>query len=133
MLAKALTAGMDVGKRRWPGRAWRSSTTPPSAAAGWSPSPARCRADAGIELDGTRGWFAEKDAFVGRREHGQLRHRVPGFKTGRKGGEGFVLEKFTGAGTLFIAGAGNFIDLNPAKYGGKIQVDTGCMVAFQDT
>jgi uncharacterized protein (AIM24 family) len=56
-----------------------------------------------------------------------------GFKTGRKGGEGFVLEKFSGTGTLFIAGAGNFIELNPAKYGGKIQVDTGCVVAFQDT
>ena len=34
---------------------------------------------------------------------------------------------------MFIAGAGNFIDLNPAKYGGKIQVDTGCIVAFEDT
>ena len=56
-----------------------------------------------------------------------------GCKAGRKGGEGFVLEKFTGVGTLFIAGAGNFIELNPAKYGGKIQVDTGCVVAFEDT
>ena len=55
-----------------------------------------------------------------------------GFGSGRKGGEGFVLEKFTGSGTLFIAGAGNFIELNPAKYGGKIQVDTGCVVAFED-
>ena len=44
-----------------------------------------------------------------------------------------MLEKFTGVGTLVIAGAGNFIELNPAKYGGKIQVDTGCVVAFQDT
>ncbi len=44
-----------------------------------------------------------------------------------------MLEKFTGVGTLLIAGAGNFIELNPAKYGGKIQVHTGCLVAFEDT
>ena len=56
-----------------------------------------------------------------------------GWKAGRKSGEGFILEKFTGYGTLVIAGAGNFIELNPAKYGGKIQVDTGCVVAFQDS
>jgi uncharacterized protein (AIM24 family) len=44
-----------------------------------------------------------------------------------------VLEKFTGYGTLLLAGAGNFIDVNPADYGGKLQVDTGCVVAFENT
>ncbi len=44
-----------------------------------------------------------------------------------------MLEKFTGTGTLVIAGAGNFIELNPARYGGKVQVDTGCVVAFQES
>ena len=86
-----------------------------------------------IELDGTTGWFAEKDAFVAAESTVDFDIAFQGWKTGRKGGEGFVLEKFTGRGTLFLAGAGNFIDLNPAKYGGKIQVDTGCIVAFQDT
>ena len=86
-----------------------------------------------IELDGTGGWFAEKDAFVAAESTVDFDIAFQGWKTGRKGGEGFVLEKFSGTGTLFLAGAGNFIDLNPAKYGGKIQVDTGCVVAFQDT
>jgi uncharacterized protein (TIGR00266 family) len=86
-----------------------------------------------IELDGSRGWFAEKDAFVAAESTVDFDIAFSGFKTGRRGGEGFVLEKFTGSGTVFIAGAGNFIDLNPAKYGGKIQVDTGCVVAFEDT
>src|SRR3954451_16321451 len=86
-----------------------------------------------IELDGTRGWFAEKDAFVAAEASVNFDIAFSGFRTGRKGGEGFVLEKFTGTGTLLIAGAGNFIELNPAKYGGKIQVDTGCVVAFQDS
>jgi uncharacterized protein (AIM24 family) len=86
-----------------------------------------------LELDGTRGWFAEKDAFVAAESTVNFDIAFSGFRTGRRGGEGFILEKFTGSGTLLIAGAGNFIDLNPAKYGGKIQVHTGCLVAFEDT
>jgi uncharacterized protein (AIM24 family) len=86
-----------------------------------------------IELDGTRGWFAEKDAFVAAEAGVAFDIAFSGLRQGWKGGEGFVLEKFTGVGTLLIAGAGNFIELNPAKYGGKIQVHTGCLVAFEDT
>jgi uncharacterized protein (AIM24 family) len=86
-----------------------------------------------LELDGTRGWFAEKDAFVAAESTVNFDIAFSGFRTGRRGGEGFILEKFTGSGTLLIAGAGNFIDLNPAKYGGKVQVHTGCLVAFEDT
>jgi uncharacterized protein (AIM24 family) len=86
-----------------------------------------------IELDGSRGWFAEKDAFVAAESTVNFDIAFGGLRSGLKGGEGLVLEKFTGSGTLFIAGAGNFIELNPAKYGGKIQVHTGCLVAFEDT
>ncbi|HEU4480314.1 MAG TPA: AIM24 family protein, partial [Actinomycetota bacterium] len=85
-----------------------------------------------IELDGTVGWTAEKDAFVAAESSVRFDIKFAGLTTGRRGGEGFVLERFTGAGTLLIAGAGNFIDLNPSDYGGKIQVDTGCVVAFDD-
>ena len=46
------------------------------------------------------------------------------------GGEGFILEKFSDVGTLFISSCGNLIELNPADYGGKIQIDTGALVAF---
>jgi uncharacterized protein (AIM24 family) len=49
---------------------------------------------------------------------------------GMFGGEGFLLEKFSGVGTVFIGACGNFIELNPADYGGKIQVDTGAIVGF---
>ncbi len=86
-----------------------------------------------LELDGTRGWYAEKDAFVAAEASVNFDIAFSGLRSGIKGGEGFVLEKFTGSGTVLIAGAGNFIELNPAKYGGKIQVDTGCVVAFEDT
>ncbi|MFE1441642.1 AIM24 family protein [Streptomyces sp. NPDC058739] len=85
-----------------------------------------------LELDGTRAWFAEKDAFVAAESTVDFGIAFQGGRTGTKGGEGFVLEKFTGRGTVIIAGAGNFIDLNPADFGGRVEVDTGCVVAFED-
>jgi uncharacterized protein (TIGR00266 family) len=48
------------------------------------------------------------------------------------GGEGFILEKFTGPGTTFIHAGGDFIDFDlPA--GQVLQVEAGCIVAFDET
>jgi uncharacterized protein (AIM24 family) len=85
-----------------------------------------------LELDGTRAWFAEKDAFVAAESSVEFGIAFAGGRQGMSGGEGFILEKFTGRGTVIIAGAGNFIDLNPAEFGGRIEVDTGCIVAFEE-
>ncbi|MCL4445763.1 MAG: AIM24 family protein [Actinobacteria bacterium] len=86
-----------------------------------------------LELDGTRGWYTEKSTLVGAESSVNFDISFAGIRRGIRGGTGFVLEHFTGSGTLFIAAAGNFIELNPAKYGGKIQVHAGCLVAFEDT
>ncbi len=48
------------------------------------------------------------------------------------GGEGFILEKLTGPGTVFIHGGGDFIEFNLAP-GEVMQVDTGSVVAFDDS
>jgi uncharacterized protein (TIGR00266 family) len=48
------------------------------------------------------------------------------------GGEGFILEKLTGPGTVFIHGGGDFIEFD-LKPGEMLQVDTGCIVAFDET
>ena len=48
------------------------------------------------------------------------------------GGEGFILEKLTGPGTVFIHGGGDFVDFMLAP-GEQLQVDTGCIVAFQES
>lgn len=85
-----------------------------------------------LELDGRTSWFAEKDAFVAAEAGVHFGIQFSGLRQGLSGGEGFVLEKFTGQGSLIIAGAGNFIDVNPADYGGKLKVDTGCVVAWDD-
>lgn len=47
------------------------------------------------------------------------------------GGEGFILEKLTGPGTVFIHGGGDFVEFN-LKPGEVLQVDTGCIVAFDE-
>jgi uncharacterized protein (TIGR00266 family) len=48
------------------------------------------------------------------------------------GGEGFILEKMTGPGTVFIHGGGDFVEFNLAP-GEMLQVDTGCIVAFDES
>lgn len=85
-----------------------------------------------IELDGRTTWFAEKDAFVAAETGVDFSIAFAGMRAGLQGGEGFVLEKFSGVGTLLIGGAGDFVDLNPADFGGRIKVDTGCVVAWDD-
>lgn len=134
LLKKALSTATEVGKRALAGESlavqWFQATGDSGLVAFAGVLPGEMRV---LELDGTSGWFAEKDAFVCAESGVDFDIAFSGFKPGRKGGEGMVLEKFSGTGTLVIAGAGNFIELNPAKYGGKIQVDTGCVVAFQDT
>lgn len=47
------------------------------------------------------------------------------------GGEGFILEKLTGPGAVFIHAGGDFVEfiLPPGEV---LQVDTGCIVAFDE-
>jgi uncharacterized protein (AIM24 family) len=132
-MGKALSVATEVGKRALAGESIAFQYFTPAggsglvAFAGTLPGEVR-----EIQLDGTKGWTAEKDAFMAAESSVAFDIKFAGFTAGRRGGEGFILERFTGTGSLFIAGAGNFIDLNPSKYGGKIQVDTGCVVAFED-
>jgi uncharacterized protein (TIGR00266 family) len=48
------------------------------------------------------------------------------------GGEGFILEKLTGPGSVFIHGGGDFIEFNLVS-GEMLQVDTGCIVGFDES
>ena len=63
----------------------------------------------------------------------QLEHRLRQEARARAffGGEGFILEKLTGPGTVFIHAGGDFVefDLGPGEV---LQVDTGCIVGFDD-
>ncbi|MCW5978338.1 MAG: TIGR00266 family protein [Bryobacteraceae bacterium] len=48
------------------------------------------------------------------------------------GGEGFILQRLTGPGQVFIHGGGDFIEFTLAA-GETLQVDTGCIVAFDES
>jgi uncharacterized protein (TIGR00266 family) len=48
------------------------------------------------------------------------------------GGEGFILEKFTGPGIVFLHAGGDVVEFNLAP-GESIQIDSGCIVAFDES
>jgi uncharacterized protein (TIGR00266 family) len=48
------------------------------------------------------------------------------------GGEGFILERLTGPGSVFIHAGGDFVEFQLSA-GETIQVDTGSIVAFDDS
>jgi uncharacterized protein (TIGR00266 family) len=86
-----------------------------------------------LELNGSKAWMAQRDAFLcaesGVNFSIALQKKIG---AGLFGGEGFILEKFTGFGKVFIHAGGDFVyfDLQPGEI---IQVDTGCVVAFEET
>lgn len=47
------------------------------------------------------------------------------------GGEGFILQKISGHGLVFLHAGGNFIELE-LQQGEQIQVDTGCIVSMDE-
>ena len=50
----------------------------------------------------------------------------------RGGGEGFILQRLKGKGTVWLHGGGDFIDFDLAP-GQRLIVDTGCMVMVEPT
>ena len=77
--------------------------------------------------------LAQRDAFIFAQPTVQLNVAlVKRLGAGFFGGEGFILEKFTGPGSVFIHAGGDFVefDLQPGQV---LQVDTGCIVAFDES
>ena len=54
------------------------------------------------------------------------------FGAGLFGGEGFILQKFTGHGLVFINAGGNQLEMDLAP-GEQLRVDTGCIVSMAET
>ena len=84
------------------------------------------------ELDGEI--ICEKHAYLG--HHGDVKIE-PAFtkKLGMGfagGGEGFILQRLSGKGTVWIHGGGDFLDFDLVE-GQVLIVDTGCMVMVEPT
>jgi uncharacterized protein (TIGR00266 family) len=54
------------------------------------------------------------------------------FGAGLFGGEGFILQKLSGQGLVFLNAGGNMIDLTLGP-GEQLRVDTGCIVSMAET
>jgi uncharacterized protein (AIM24 family) len=86
-----------------------------------------------FDLRAGRSLMAQRDAFLFAQPPVQFSVAlVKRLGAGFFGGEGFILEKFTGPGAVFIHAGGDFIEFDLAA-GQVIQVDTGCIVAFEET
>ncbi|MBL8228818.1 MAG: TIGR00266 family protein [Bryobacterales bacterium] len=86
-----------------------------------------------FDLPAGKSVLVQRDSFLFAQSSVQLNIAlVKKLGAGFFGGEGFILEKLTGPGTVFIHGGGDFVefDLGPGE---TIQVDTGCVVGFDET
>ena len=82
-----------------------------------------------IQLGPGQEIILQKDSFIAAEGTVDLDWKWARLKTGLIGGEGFILEKVTGPGTVFIGAFGDFREFQLAP-GEKIDVDTGCLVGF---
>ncbi|MDX2268086.1 MAG: TIGR00266 family protein [Bryobacter sp.] len=85
-----------------------------------------------FELAPGQSVLVQRDSFICAQASVQLNIAlVKKLGSGFFGGEGFILQKLTGPGTAFIHGGGDFVEFN-LKAGETLQVDTGCIVAFDE-
>ncbi len=133
-LKAALATATEVGKRVLSGQSMAFQWFTPSGGSGLASfagdQPGQVRA---IEIENGVGWRAESRALIC--AEGTVHYDIDwaGFNLGRRSKEGYIFEHFTGDGTVIVAGGGSLMDMNPADYGGKIQVHAGAVVAFADS
>ncbi len=85
-----------------------------------------------LELKAGQAVLAQRDSFVCAQATARVDIAfVKKIGSGLFGGEGFILEKITGPGTAFIHAGGDFIEFELGP-GEVLQVDTGCIVAFDE-
>ncbi len=77
--------------------------------------------------------LVQRDSFVCAQSPAQLNiAMVKKIGTGLFGGEGFILERLTGPGMAFVHAGGDFVEFTLAA-GEVLQVDTGCIVGFDES
>lgn len=84
-----------------------------------------------IDLDETNGeLLCQKDSFLAAALGTEISIAFnKRLGTGLFGGEGFILQKLRGDGMVFIHAGGTIVEKR--LEGGKLRVDTGCIVAFE--
>ncbi len=86
-----------------------------------------------FELAAGQSVMVQRDSFLCAQTSVQVNIAfVKKIGAGLVGGEGFILEKLTGPGAVFIHAGGDFIEFM-LKPGETLQVDTGCIVGFDES
>ncbi len=86
-----------------------------------------------LELRPGQSWLVQRDSFICAQSSVQLSIAfVKRIGAGLFGGEGFILQKLTGPGQVFIHGGGDFIEFQLGP-GETLRVDTGCVVGFEES
>ena len=86
-----------------------------------------------LEIDSSTSWQAQKNSFLFAFGAVSINIAfVKKFRVGVFGGEGFVLEKFSGNGKVFLNCGGLAIEKTLSE-NETIRVDTGCIVAFEES
>jgi uncharacterized protein (TIGR00266 family) len=86
-----------------------------------------------FELAPGQSIFVQRDGFLFAQSSVQLDIAlVQKLGAGLLGGEGFILEKLTGPGPVFVHAGGDLVEFNLAP-GEQLQVQTGHLVAFEPT
>lgn len=133
LLGTALATATEVGKRALAGDSLAFQWFRPAGGSGLVSFAGLLAGQMRVlELDGA-GWYVQRGAFVCAEDGVDFDITFTGMRTGIRGGDGFVLQHFTGAGTLVVCGGGSLTELDPANYGGKLQLHAGAVAAFADT
>lgn len=86
-----------------------------------------------MDLPAGKSVLVQRDSFLAAQSSVQLNIALmKKLGAGFFGGEGFILQKLTGPGVAFVHGGGDFIEFQLGP-GEVLQVDTGCIVAFDET
>ena len=83
-----------------------------------------------LQLDGSVQYIAQKQAFLCATPGVELSTYVNKFKTGLFGGEGFIMQRLSGRGLVFLEIDGTVLekDLQPGE---RLKVDTGNLALFE--
>ena len=86
-----------------------------------------------LELNGTKTIIAQKGAYLASEESVEIEmHFRKKLGVGIFGGEGFILQKFSGTGIVFLEIDGEVVEYN-LKEGEKLVVDQGHLAAMDET
>ena len=86
-----------------------------------------------FKVDADHEYFAQKSAFLVAEEGVNVDATVnKNFWAGLLGGEGFILQKFTGEGTMLAEIDGSLVEIELAE-GEQVKVETGHVALFEST